>query len=623
MKKSLSSDSTAAIYARVSSEQQAQAATIASQVAALEERVAQDGLMLEPPMRFLDEGYSGGTLIRPALERLRDMAATGVIDRLYVHSPDRLARKYAYQVLLLEEFSHCGVEVAFLNHRVGETPEEELLLQVQGMVAEYERAKIVERSRRGKLHAARQGSVNVLSGAPYGYRYIRCRDGEGEARYEIVWEEARVVRQMFEWVGRDGLSIGEVCRRLQQHGIPSAQGKVVWDRKTVWGQLRNPAYRGTAIYGRRKNGPKRPRLRPQRGSSEQPRRVRSIYRAAEEEGIRVAVPAIVSEELFAAVEERLQENRSKQRQRQQGVKYLLQGLVVCARCGYAFCGKGLHCTTRANGRRDYGYYRCTGNDAHRFGGERICHNLAVRADRLEEVVWRDVRSLLQDPQRIEREYQRRLKHDSPGASFDEHLSSRIQQLKRGIARLLDAYAEQLLEKNEFEPRLRRLRERLANLEAESRKQATQETERTELRLAIGHLKEFSARVKAGLQEADWLVRREIIRALVKRVEVEEAQIRVIYRVAPLPFDHSPLRGILQDCGRGVRGDPGLRDERPSGEMRRGSLTVSRRQARRKGRGSWSGTVRKSVAGHADTIAICLPASPRASGTPRRSYIRRT
>ena len=210
----------AAIYARVSSEQQAEAATIASQVAALEERVANDGLTLEPQTRFLDEGYSGATLIRPALERLRDMAATGAIDRLYVHSPDRLARKYAYQVLLLDEFSRCGVEVVFLNHRLGETPEENLLLQVQGMVAEYERAKILERSRRGKLHAARQGSVKVLSGAPYGYRYISGREGDGEARYEILLEEARVIRQMFEWVGRDGLSIREVCRRWKSRAFP-------------------------------------------------------------------------------------------------------------------------------------------------------------------------------------------------------------------------------------------------------------------------------------------------------------------------------------------------------------------------------------------------------------------
>src|SRR3989304_652586 len=159
----------AALYARVSSEQQAQAGTIDSQLEALRRRVAEEGLRIEGEMEFVDEGYSGATLVRPGLERLRDMAAAGCVDRLYVHSPDRLARKYAYQVLLVDELSRCAVEVVFLNHGVGDSPEDSLLLQVQGMVAEYERAKILERSRRGKLHAARKGGGRGLSGARYGY----------------------------------------------------------------------------------------------------------------------------------------------------------------------------------------------------------------------------------------------------------------------------------------------------------------------------------------------------------------------------------------------------------------------------------------------------------------------
>src|SRR5229473_563369 len=186
-----------AIYARVSSDQQAEAQTIASQVAALRERVAADGLALPEAMQFIDEGYSGATLVRPALERLRDVIAAGAVDRLYAHSPDRLARKYAYQVLLVDEFRRAGVEVIFLNHALGHSPEDDLLMQVQGMIAEYERAKIIERHRRGKRHAARVGAVNVLSGAPYGYRYVTKYEGGGQARDEILPDEARVVRQIF------------------------------------------------------------------------------------------------------------------------------------------------------------------------------------------------------------------------------------------------------------------------------------------------------------------------------------------------------------------------------------------------------------------------------------------
>ena len=159
-----------AMYARVSSEQQAEAQTIASQVAALRERGALEGLTVPSAMAFLDEGYSGATLVRPALERLRDVVAARAVDRLYGHSPDRLARTYAYQVLLVDEFRRAGVEVIFLNRALGQSPEEDLLLQVQGMMAEYERAKLIERHRRGKRYAARSGVVHVLSGAPYGYR---------------------------------------------------------------------------------------------------------------------------------------------------------------------------------------------------------------------------------------------------------------------------------------------------------------------------------------------------------------------------------------------------------------------------------------------------------------------
>ena len=283
----------AALYARVSSDKQADEGTIASQISALQDRLRQDGVLLEEELSFVDDGYSGTMLVRPALERLRDLAATGTIDRLYVHSPDRLARKYAYQVLLLDEFQRCSVEVVFLNHDIGRSPEDHLLVQVQGMVAEYERAKLLERCRRGKLHTARQGCVNALAAAPFGYRFVRKAEGGGVSRYDVVLEEARVVQQIFDWVGRERLSLAEVCRRLQQQGIRTRTGLRRWDRSTVCDMLKNPTYQGTAVYGRNRVGPRRPRLRPARGQPEQPRRPYSVY-AADTPGITIAVPALVS-----------------------------------------------------------------------------------------------------------------------------------------------------------------------------------------------------------------------------------------------------------------------------------------------------------------------------------------
>jgi site-specific DNA recombinase len=540
-----------ALYARVSSDQQAEDGTIASQVAALEERIGRDGLALEPELRFLDEGYSGSTLVRPGLERLRDLAAAGAIDRLYVHSPDRLARKYAYQVLLVDELHRCGVELIFLNRALGQTPEDDLLLQVQGMVAEYERAKILERSRRGKRYAASRGSVNVLSGAPYGYRYIGKQEGAGQARYEIVLEEARVVRQMFTWVGLERCSIGEVCRRLRAQGIPSPKGKPSWDRTTVWGILKNPAYRGAAGFGKTQVGELRKRLRPQRGRPEQPRRAYSVYDTPER-ATPIAVPALVSEELFAAVAEQLGENRRRQRHGKRGARYLLQGLLACQGCGYAYYGKQVSPRAAKEKERRYAYYRCTGTDAYRFGGQRVCQNKQVRTDLLEEAVWADVCALLRDAGRVEAEYARRLHNkDSEKEPKDGGQTEvLIQKVKRGIARLIDAYGEGLVDKEEFEPRVRAFRERLARLEAEARQQRELEAQEHELRLVIGRLQEFAERVKAGLEEADWSTRREIIRALVKRVEVGAEEVRVVYRVNLAPFAESPEGGILPDRGRG-------------------------------------------------------------------------
>jgi site-specific DNA recombinase len=540
----------AALYARVSSEQQVSAQTVASQVAALKQRMAADGCRYTEETAFIDEGYSGATLVRPALERLRDGIATGVIDRLYVHSPDRLARKYAYQVLLIDEFQRAGVEVVFLNRALGETPEDELLLQVQGMVAEYERAKILERSRRGKRHKAQRGEVSVLSGAPYGYRYVSVQAGGGQAHYEPIAEEARVVRQVFEWVGRERLSIGEVVRRLHRAGIPTRTGKAVWDRTSVWDMLRNPAYRGEAAFGKTRVGPLRPRLRAQRGRPSQPRRAQSVQDVPLAEWLKVPVPALVSEDLFAAVAEQLHENRQRARTGRRGARYLLQGLLACKLCGYAYYGKAIRPSARKHHPRHYAYYRCIGADAYRFGGERLCHNAQVRTDRLEEAVWQEVRGLLEHPQRLLEEYTRRL--NGPGHSGGQTdpagLPKQIAQARQGIARLIDAYADGYLEKSEFEPRLTRLKERVARLEAQRQQQAEDARAEAELRLIIGRLEDFGARVRAGVEQMDWLQRRELIRTLVKRVEIDQDAVNVVFRVQPIP-DPSVPDPFLPDCGR--------------------------------------------------------------------------
>ena len=162
----------AALYARVSTTQQEQEATIESQVAALESYAQQQGYTLAPAYYFLDNGVSGAQLVRPALERLRDQAAAGAFAVVLCLSPDRLARQCAHQWVLLDELQRAGVKVIFSNQApVSDEPQGQLLLGIQGLFAEYERAMITERCRRGRLYRIRCGAL-VSPNAPYGYRYI-------------------------------------------------------------------------------------------------------------------------------------------------------------------------------------------------------------------------------------------------------------------------------------------------------------------------------------------------------------------------------------------------------------------------------------------------------------------
>src|SRR6201981_3522009 len=234
---------TAAIYARVSSDKQREENTIASQTAALIAFAGEQQVEGPREWVFEDDGYSGASLIRPGLERVRDLAAEGLIQAVLIYAPDRLSRRYAHQILLIEELARAGVETVFIRAPRSSTPEDELLVQFQGMIAEYERAQILERSRRGKRHRARSGEVSVMSGAPYGYRYLRKTD-EAPASYAVIEAEARVVQRIYELYTVEGLSIGAIARRLNDEQVPTRKKCARWERSVIWAVLRNCTYRG-------------------------------------------------------------------------------------------------------------------------------------------------------------------------------------------------------------------------------------------------------------------------------------------------------------------------------------------------------------------------------------------
>lgn len=523
-----------AIYARVSSDQQSNAGTIDSQRAALEARVKKDGFDITPELEFMDDGFSGSTLIRPGMEKLRDMIAAGSVDCLYVLSPDRLARKYVYQILLVEEFRRAGVEIVFLNRQVGDSPEDELLLQVQGVIAEYERAKILERARRGKQHAAKRGSVNVLSKAPYGYRYINKHEGGGEARFEIAFDEARIVQQIFEWIVHERISIRGVSRRLAQKKIKSPTGKPSWDPTTVWSILRNPAYKGQAAYGRTHITEKRKLLRTARGAPTQPKHITTREMVLEDEWIYIPVPQLVDEEVFDLVKDQLRENQARDRERKSGAVNVLSGLTVCSRCGYSYVrhGSGSH------------RYYCCSSKSRGFS----CKNKPVRADHLQNAVWSEVKALLEDPKRLESEYRRRLQSTEESARKHTGLEAEQSKVKNSMTRLIDGYADGLIPKDAFQTRMNTAKKRLQVLEKQMQEFSNQENLRQQLKLLVVQLADFTARINTRLDNADESTKRELIKMLVKHVTLDERKVNIVFRVGANPFVLAPERAFSPYCG---------------------------------------------------------------------------
>jgi site-specific DNA recombinase len=519
----------ALIYARVSSDKQREEHTIASQTAALRVFARERGFSVPDEWVIEDEGYSGATLVRPGLERVRDLVAEGQVDAVLVHSPDRLSRKYAYQVLLLEEFARNNVQTVFIKAPQTATPEDQLLLQFQGMIAEYERAQILERSRRGKRHRALQGVVNVLCGAPYGYRYIRKSD-HAPASYSVIDSEASVVRMVYEFYTVKGLSIGAIARLLNEQGIPTRKRISRWERSVVWAMLRNPAYKGTACFNKTKASQRQRITRPIRLRGGLAPRDSANRERPREEWIEIPVPAIVTEETFALAAERLQANKDHA-PRRTITPSVVQGLVSCRKCGY-----GLYRTaTRTSARKIY-YYRCFGSDRWRHLGGPLCDSKPVRQEILDEAVWREIIKLLESPQLIEDELERRLaaaRKGGPGEHRKEILQRELARVQSSMERLMTAYQEDLLSLDGLRGRMPDVRKREQAIRTELHAIESQLADRAAYLRLAETMTSFLARLRETAKTLDVSERQRVVRLLVKEIVVADDAI-IIRHSIPTP-----------------------------------------------------------------------------------------
>ncbi len=509
-----------ALYARVSTRRQAQAQTVEQQLERLTGHTRQQGWDVPLDHIFRDDGYSGASLRRPGLDRLRDRAAARALDLVVIAAPDRLARNYVHQVLLLEELEGHGCAVRFLDRPMGHDPHDQLLLQIRGAVAEYERTLITERMRRGRQRKLEAGLMLPWTRPPFGYRVDpdRPRDPAG---VRVEGAEAAIVREMFAWYAEEAHSFCSLARLLERRGIRTATGLARWNLASIRALLTNPAYAGQ-VYGNRWH--RRGTL--ERRSATAPAKHSAMSRgdAPREEWILVAeIPPLVSQAQFDRVQARLASNRRFAQRNNKAHPYLLRNLVSCGLCGLA-------CLARTAGQQRY--YSCTGKLPALFSHrEQKCPSRLSPAGRLDELMWTDLRKLLTHPEQVTRA----LARAHGGSWLPQELQARQQGLRRGQAglgqqleRLTDAYLVGVVALDEYRRRRGDLERRQQQLEEQARQLEAQADRQKELAGLSDSIGEFCRRVRLGLGKASFEQRRSLIELLVDRVIVADGEVEIRY-----------------------------------------------------------------------------------------------
>jgi site-specific DNA recombinase len=512
----------AALYARVSTEKQEREETVASQVDLLYKAAAVAGYDIAPTSVFIDEGISGSRLDRPALDRLRDLVAEGAFEVLLVTVPDRLARRYAYQVLLIEEFRRCGCEVVFVQHPLGTSPEEQMLVQMQGVFAEYERALIQERTRRGRLFAARQGRVN-WGNPPYGYSYIR-KTLTTPQHLVINEDEAEVVRLIYRWCVEEQLSCYAIHQRLTAQGVrPRKARHGRWAPSSIGEILRDSLYKGEAYYNRTQPAEIRQPYGPRGRKDRVPSNSQGRTQRPPSEWIAVMVPAIIDPETWERAQSQLRQNLERAQRNTTPRRYLLRSLLVCGRCGRRMVGSW----SKQGGR-----YLCAIRYPRYAPG--ACTGRSLSAATIEQTVWEHVQALLADPEVLRQQYEQG--HGDPAVDVRaEHERARLERkltaLEREKTRLVDAYQAEVIELAELAERRQRLTEQGQLLRVRVQEIEQQRLDRAaELRLLEG-VDAFCTSIRDAMVAPSFEVKQKVLQLVVQRIVVEDHRI-IIEHVVP-------------------------------------------------------------------------------------------
>ena len=514
----------AAIYARVSSVRQQQHETIASQIDALEHYATEHGYQVAPQHLYQDDGVSGKTLDRPALDRLRDAVGQGEVEAILLLSPDRLARHFPYQYLVTEEFERAGVEVIFTQHGFGSTPEERMLREMTGVFAEYERAQITERTRRGRLYRARQGQLWMKEG-PYGYTYLP-RTENCPGKLVINETEAEVLRQIFAWLINEQLSTPNIARRLNQAGVRTRHGLSYWSPRTIAQIVSNTVYKGVFHYNKNQHcAPQQHQIQKSSAGKGLSTPLSSRVRRPREEWIAIPVPALIEEQTWEQAQQQLQINRERAGRNNKKHDYLLRSLLVCG-----------HCQVRMTGRAGSLLKPRIRYDCPRKAALRAplspCASRSLSGLMIEELVWQSVSQLLHDPQLLLDQYQLRQQpeHGTPQQQEQQRLERRLAGLGDEERRLLDAFQAGLLQLPDLKERSLRIAEEETRLRQRFvvLKQQQQEQQR---QVTLGAtIEDFCRNLSAALENPGFETKRRILSLVVDKIEVLDDQITIKHMI---------------------------------------------------------------------------------------------
>ena len=515
----------AALYARVSTDLQEKEQTIQSQLAVITGYAERQGFRHSTALTYTDDGYSGTWLDRPGLDELRDHAREGRFEVVVVLCPDRLARRYAYQVLLLEELKRAGVEVRFCERPINDSPDDQLLLQIQGAIAEYERAKVLERCRRGRLHRARRGEL-APPNPPYGYHYAARKYG-GDGQIRIHEEEAAMIRQVFRWYAEEGASLYGVLKKLNTSPWTTRRGKNEWQAASVLRLLRCEWYVGRAYYNRATQRS----VAPGRDAEGMPRSRSVKVIRPRTEWIVVPVPRLVDDEVFNRVQERITENKRFARRRlKRGRVYLLKGLLRCGLCGYAYIGMTRIACPKRDGQREHSYYVCAMRSTLRqVGGTTRCKAERLLVAGADEVVWATVRDLLLDSDALAEKLQSWLARTTANPEGDERLNlttARLSELNRQRQRLIDAYQAGALDLHDFQPRKTTIEEGILAVEHELAALRSWASRRDLASRHIVSAQEVVRRLRDRLQDPSFELKQAILRLVVEKVIVNDHRLEI-------------------------------------------------------------------------------------------------